>query len=78
MFQSARNKTAIAALVAVGKAQIRLPGFDRPRAMALAYKLEAVMKDTRTMECTFALVLLLLKAVGVTDFADESRFSTRN
>jgi hypothetical protein len=77
-FRSAHNRRAIDAVIAIGRAHARLPGFDRPRALALVGKLDAAMDGVRTMECIVALVMQLLRALGVNDFADESRFTTRN
>lgn len=77
-FQSKQNARAIQAIIAVARAHTRLPGFEMTKAKDIARKIDAVVVQDRTMETTVALCLLLLRAIGVADFADDSRFRAGN
>jgi len=71
--RSANNLAIEAAILAVARAHARLPGVDVTRAKALAARIDGVMAGAMTAECVVALVIQLLRAIGVTDAADESR-----
>lgn len=74
-FQSKHNEPAIAALVAIGKAHARYPGVKFRSSLELAQRLEPVLVGSSNATCVVALVTLLLKGLGVTDFSDASRFT---
>lgn len=74
MLRSRNNVTILQAIAAIARAQIRMPGFDHTRAKDAAVKVDAVLADTRGMECVVALCIVLLKALGYDRTVDESFF----
>lgn len=74
--RSASNVTIEQAVIAIGRAQARTPGFELARAQDAAVKLDAVLHDTRTMEATFAVCVTLLRLIGFERVADFSRYQS--
>lgn len=60
-------------LLALARAHALMPGFDMSRAVGVAERIDQAVHDDTQMHVTVALVILLLKAIGVGDAADRSR-----
>lgn len=75
MLKSVNNVAIRNSLIAVGRAQAMLPGFEMSKATALAHRIDALAAEDQSMHVMAALVILLLRAIGVRDAGDVSRFS---
>jgi hypothetical protein len=73
MLRSANNAKTVGTLIAIGRAHLNMPGASIVTAQELAARIDQVCAGTRAVEVTIALVILLMKAIGVTDAADASR-----
>lgn len=62
--KSPNNVSIEQAILAVGRAQSRMPGFELPRAMDTATQIDALLREKRTMEATFAVCVTLLRLIG--------------
>jgi len=71
--RSANNLHIEEAILAVGRAHARMPGVNPAHVLELAARIDGVMAGAMTAECVVALVVQLLRAIGVTDSADVSR-----
>lgn len=65
MLRTGNNERVAAAIIAVARAQARIPTFELSRALEAALRVERAMTDEQQMHVTFALCALLLKAMGV-------------
>lgn len=72
--KSANNLAIEQAILAIGRAHIRIPRIDPLRAKELAVKIDGQMASYKTGECTIALCIQLLRTLGVEAPADLSRF----
>ena len=75
MLKTVNNVAIRNSLIAVGRAHAQFPGFDMAKATALAHRIDALAREEQGMHVTVALVILLLKAIGVLDAGDMSRFA---
>ena len=73
MLKTRNNEKIAAAIVAVARAQMRYPGASPIRVIELARKIDPLLAPYMQAECTAALCVLVLKAIGVLDWADTSR-----
>lgn len=74
MLRTKNNERVEAAIVAVGKAHMRMPGVNAARVIELATKVDALLAGHMTAECTVAVCVELLRLIGAKDFADLGRF----
>lgn len=75
MLHSRSNVAITKGLIAIARAYARMPGFDRTIAKEIAHKIEPVIHEHRNAECVVALVMLLLKGLGVVEPMNESRLN---
>jgi hypothetical protein len=68
------NGTIAAGIIAVARAQARMPGFDFAAAKEAAAQIDRALENVRTLEATFAVCIVLLKGIGLTGADDESRY----
>ena len=71
--RSANNVAIEAAVLAIARAHVRLPGVDVARVKHLAVEIDRALTGHMTAECTVALCIQLLRSIGVADPANESR-----
>lgn len=75
MLKTRNNQTIAAAVSAVARAQMRYPGTSPIRVIELARKIEPTLAPYMHAECTAALCVLVLKAIGVDDWFNASRLN---
>lgn len=68
------NGTIAAGIIAVARAQKRMPGFDFAAAKDAAAQIDRALENVRTLEATFAVCIVLLKAIGFSGASDESLY----
>lgn len=73
MLKTRNNEKVAAAVTAVARAQMRYPGANPIRVIEIARTIEPLLTTHMRAECTAALCVLVLKAIGAVDWADLSR-----
>jgi hypothetical protein len=75
MLRTQNNQKVAATLVGVARAHVQYPGFEMSKAKAAAERVDRALADEQHMHATVALVILLLKAMGIAEPGDVSLFS---
>lgn len=73
MLKTRNNEVIVAALAAVARSYSRYPGFQWSKAAELATRLDTACATETGYHVVVALVILLLKGIGIRDAADPSR-----
>lgn len=74
--RTANNLRIEQAIIAAARAHTQMPAFSRAKATELAAQIDATCIGARYADVTVALCIMLLKALGITDAHDLSRFSS--
>ena len=74
--RNADSKRAIQAILAIGRAYVRLPDIRVERCRDAALRVDAALVGYTAGEAIVALVVVLLKGLGVADWHDVTRLQS--